>query len=115
FSRDQGSQFSDDFVGYRTDNMKRATCNLQRKRKGDPTAMQRKRVNHTATFQERLAEEAIRFKEAAEKQPFGSTARELLLRRARQAETASHINNWLRSPGLQPPKALENLVSDQKK
>ena len=71
---------------------------------------QRRRIKHNATFEERLAEEAIKFKEAAKKQPPGSTARELLLRRARQAETASHINNWLRSPGLQPPKALENLV-----
>ena len=37
------------------------------------------------------------------------------VRRARQAETASHINNWLSSPGLQPPKALESLLADQKK
>jgi hypothetical protein len=26
-----------------------------------------------------------------------------LIRRARQAETASHINEWLNSPGLRPP------------
>jgi len=76
---------------------------------------QRRRIKHNATFEERLAEEAIKFKEAAQNQPPGSTARELLLRRARQAETASQINNWLRSPGLQPPKALENPVFDQKK
>lgn len=75
----------------------------------------RRRIKHSSTFEERLKEEAIKFKEAAERQPPGSTARELLLRRARQAETASRINNWLRSPGLQPPKALEHLVSDQKK
>jgi hypothetical protein len=37
------------------------------------------------------------------------------LRRARQAETASHINEWLNSPGPQPPKALKNLLSDQHK
>jgi hypothetical protein len=67
-------------------------------------SQRRKRVKHTATFEERLAEEAIKFKEAAEKQPSGSTARELLLRRARQAETAAHISVWLRSPELQPPK-----------
>lgn len=72
--------------------------------KGDPMAQQRKCVKHTATFEERLAEEAIKFKEAAEKQPLGSMARELLLRRARQAETAAHIRDWLRSPELQPPK-----------
>ncbi|MEH2501444.1 hypothetical protein V1290_000255 [Bradyrhizobium sp. AZCC 1578] len=69
---------------------------------------------HTVTFEELLAEEANKFKEAAEKQPAGSTARELLLRRARQAEKPSHINDWLRSPGLQPPKALENLGSIRK-
>ena len=76
---------------------------------------QRRRIKHNTTFEEGLAEEAIKFKEAAQKQPPGSTARELLLRRARQAETASHINNWLRSPGLRPPEALENLVSDREK
>lgn len=76
---------------------------------------QRRRIKHNTTFEEGLAEEAIKFKEAAQKQPPGSTARELLLRRARQAETASHINNWLRSPGLRPPEALENLVSNREK
>ena len=69
-------------------------------------ALQRKRVKHTATFAERLAEEAIKFREAAEQQAAGSTARELLLRRAQQAEAALHINDLLTSPGLQPPKAL---------
>jgi hypothetical protein len=54
---------------------------------------ERRRIKHNANFEERLAEEAIKFKEAAEKQPLGSMARELLLRRARQAETAAHIND----------------------
>ena len=68
-------------------------------------AQGRKRIKkHEATFGERLEEEAIRFKEAAEKQPPGSTARELLLRRARQAETAARISDCLRSRELQPPK-----------
>jgi hypothetical protein len=66
--------------------------------------MKRQQIKHKTTFEERLAEEARRFKEAAEEQPLGSTARELLLRRARQAETASNINNWLVSPGLASPK-----------
>jgi hypothetical protein len=30
--------------------------------------------------------------------------RDALLKRARQAETASHIDEWANSPGLQPPK-----------
>ena len=67
-------------------------------------AQVRQRVKHTLTFEERLAEEAQRFKEAAEKEVPGSLARELLLRRSRQAETASHMSGWLRSPGLQSPK-----------
>jgi hypothetical protein len=64
---------------------------------------QRRRIKHEKTFQERLVEEAQQFKEAAEKLPPGSHAQELLLRRARQAETASHLNQWLSSKGLQPP------------
>jgi hypothetical protein len=96
-------------------------------------AQRRKHVKHTATFEARLAEEARKLKEAAEQQPPGSSARELLLRRARQAETAyarcvtggrapkggarpyMHINDWLTSPGLQPPKSVENLLADQRK
>jgi hypothetical protein len=27
-----------------------------------------------------------------------------VIRRARQAETGSHVSEWLRSPGLQQPK-----------
>jgi len=41
------------------------------------------RVKHNATFEDLQAEEARRFKQAAEEQPPGSTARDLLLRRAR--------------------------------
>jgi hypothetical protein len=64
----------------------------------------RQRTKHNATFEERLAEEARRFKEAAEKERPGSMAQQLLLRRARQAETASHMSGWLSSPGLASPK-----------
>ena len=70
-----------------------------------PMAQGRKRIKkHEATFEERLEAEAIKFKEAAENQPLGSTARELLLRRARQAERAVHMSDWLRSRELQAPK-----------
>jgi hypothetical protein len=30
--------------------------------------------------------------------------RDALLRKAHQAETAAHMDEWLRSPGLQPPE-----------
>jgi hypothetical protein len=77
-------------------------------------AQQRRRVKHTATFEERLANEAISCREAAAQEPPGSKEREVLLRRAREAETASHINDWINSPGLQPPKAVGD-VGYQKK
>jgi hypothetical protein len=58
---------------------------------------QRKGVRHTETFDERLSKEAAKFKEAAGKLPPGSFARDLLLRRVAQAETASNVNKWLNS------------------
>jgi hypothetical protein len=64
---------------------------------------ERRRVKHQKTFEERLAEEAARFRDAANELPPGMQ-RELLLRRARQAETASRMSDWLRSPGLQRPR-----------
>lgn len=64
-------------------------------------ARQRKRIKHTQTFEERLEEEAHRFREAAEHEPPGSMARELLLRRAQKIEASAHPNQWLkvRQPG----------------
>jgi hypothetical protein len=41
-------------------------------------------------------------KTEAEKLPHGKE-REALLRKARQLETASQINQWISSPALQPP------------
>jgi hypothetical protein len=66
-------------------------------------AQRRRPKQRPKTFKELLAEEAERYRAAAEELPHG-TARELLMRRARQAETASHASEWLRSPGLQSPK-----------
>jgi hypothetical protein len=65
--------------------------------------MQRRRDKQTVSFEERLAQEAYRFREQAKTLPPGAE-REELIRKARQAETASHLNEWLTSPGLQPPK-----------
>ena len=69
-----------------------------------PRMQKRRRVKHEKSFEERLADEALRFREAAKAAPPG-LARELLLRRARQAESAVHMNEWLKSPSLQSPKA----------
>jgi hypothetical protein len=78
-------------------------------------AKKRNRAKHTATFEQRLAEQAQKFTEAANKLPNGSKPRERLLQRARQVETASDINKWLSSPELEPTRALEDLFSCQKK
>jgi hypothetical protein len=66
--------------------------------------MEPARINRKLSFQQRLAAEAMRFREAAEQEKPGTMARELLLRRARQAETACHIDERLNSPGLTLPK-----------
>jgi hypothetical protein len=63
----------------------------------------RRRFKQTSSLEKRFAEEARRLREEAEFLPHGP-ARDEALRRARQAETGSHMSEWLRSPGLQPPK-----------
>ena len=65
--------------------------------------MQRRRILHTRTLDERLAEQAKRLRDEAQNVPPG-IEREKLIRRARQAETFAQMEEWLRSPGLQPPK-----------
>jgi hypothetical protein len=56
-----------------------------------------------APLETRLALEALRLKEAAKALPHGRE-RAALIRKARQIETTSHVNEWLSSPGLQPPR-----------
>ena len=63
----------------------------------------RRRFKQTLSLEERLAEEARRLREEAESLPHGPV-RDEALRRARQAETGSHMSEWLRSPGLRPPE-----------
>jgi hypothetical protein len=54
------------------------------------------------SLEEKWHEQAECFKRQAETLPHGKE-REELLHKARQLETASHINHWLSSPGLQSP------------
>jgi hypothetical protein len=60
--------------------------------------MQRLRFKHTTSLEERLAEEAKRWREQAEPLP-PEPERDELMRKARQADTACHLNQWLASPG----------------
>jgi hypothetical protein len=64
--------------------------------------MQRRRFNNTLTFPDRLANEAERLREEAETKPPGPE-RDALLRKARQADIAAHIDQWVSSPGLKSP------------
>jgi hypothetical protein len=63
----------------------------------------RRRFKQVRSLQERLADEARQLLEEARLLPPGAS-REKILKRARQAETASRIDEWLSSPGLRPPK-----------
>lgn len=65
--------------------------------------MQRRRIKHKTSFEERLTEQAKSLRDRAKKMPPG-VERDALVRRARQAETASRINEWLSSPGLRSPE-----------
>ena len=63
--------------------------------------MQRRRsVPHT--FEDRIAAEKSRLEAKAANLPLGAQ-KDALLKKIEQLETASHINKWLSSPGLQPP------------
>jgi hypothetical protein len=65
--------------------------------------LKRRHFKQTIALEERLADEARRLRKEAEGTPPGAE-RERLIRKAEQAETASHMTEWLTSPGLQPPK-----------
>jgi predicted trehalose synthase len=63
----------------------------------------RRRFQQKQSLEHRLSEEAEKLRKEARGTPPG-IERDRLIRRARQAETAAHMNGWLLSPELQPPK-----------
>jgi hypothetical protein len=65
--------------------------------------MQRRHFKNSMSLPDRLAQEARRLKEKAKTTPPGKE-RDDLIRKARQTETASHMDEWLSSPGLHAPK-----------
>jgi predicted trehalose synthase len=64
---------------------------------------ERRHFTETTSLGERLAEQAKRLRKQAQGTPPG-IERERLVRRARQAETASHITEVLTSSGVQAPR-----------
>ena len=65
--------------------------------------MQRRRFKQTAPLDQRLTEQAESLRKEAQGTPPG-VQRDKLVRRARQLETASHMQDWLSSPGLRVPR-----------
>jgi hypothetical protein len=62
----------------------------------------RRRFKQTQTLEERLADEAEELRTVAATLPPGP-ARDAVLQKARQHETALHMTEWINSPGLKPP------------
>jgi hypothetical protein len=54
------------------------------------------------TLEQKWYDQAEAYRREAAKLAHGKE-RDALLRKARQLETASHVNEWLSSPGLSPP------------
>jgi hypothetical protein len=65
--------------------------------------MKRSRSKQETALEELLVREAQNCRERADKLPPG-TERDALLEKARQADAAVHIIEWINSPGLQPPE-----------
>jgi hypothetical protein len=54
------------------------------------------------SFEDRVAAEKAHLEAEAADLPHGP-GKDELLKKIRQLETATHMNEWLSSPGLQPP------------
>ena len=64
--------------------------------------MQRRRFKQTSPSDQRLIEEAQRLRKEAQGSHPG-IERDQLIRKARHAEAAADMQEWLTSPGLRPP------------
>jgi hypothetical protein len=64
---------------------------------------QRRRFKQTVSLQDRISSFAETARKVAALLPPGAE-RDVLLRKARQADTADNLTDWVNSPGLQPPK-----------
>lgn len=65
--------------------------------------IKRRRFKQVISFRDRLLGEARRLTEQAKLLPFGAS-RHAALKKARQAEVAAHMDEWLNSPGLKSPR-----------
>jgi hypothetical protein len=65
---------------------------MQRRRFAEPTSLK----DRLASFAEATRQQALRIRPGPE--------RDALLKKARRADTAVHLEDWADSPELQPPK-----------
>jgi hypothetical protein len=63
----------------------------------------RRRFKQVTSLKDRLIQEAESLRKQAQEMPPGIRRDELLMK-AREAEAAARIDDWLASPGPQPPK-----------
>jgi len=62
-----------------------------------------RRSKQTSSLRDRIASFARKVREKASQLPPGKE-KDDFLRKARLADTASHVEEWASSPGLEPPK-----------
>ena len=86
-----------------------ADCGTQPHSRSRPTQQeeratpeQRRRFKQTQSLKSRLLDRVKSLREEARVTKPGFE-RDVLLRKARQTETAAHMDEWLSSPGLKPP------------
>jgi hypothetical protein len=64
--------------------------------------LKRRRFKQSLSLKDRLASFAKDARKRADELPPGPV-KDDLLRKVRQANTAMHLDEWVNSPGLQPP------------
>jgi hypothetical protein len=62
----------------------------------------RRRFKQTKSLKESLLQEARKLRDEAKLLPYA--LRDAALKKARLTEAAAHMDDWLNSPGLRPPK-----------
>ena len=65
--------------------------------------IKRRRFKQSNSLKDRLASWAAEVRQKAEELPAGPE-RDVLLKKASQADTAAHLEDWANSSGLRPPK-----------
>ena len=64
--------------------------------------LERRRFKQTTPLKDRLTDFAVEARQKATELPPGPE-RDEMLKKARQADTASHLDAWANSPGERPP------------